>query len=168
MAYLLLLGFLALGDKPQCISQSSQLVCGYHCVANLERAACSQTPEGLCAKTPSRVVCWDPPADVRQMLRSDPDVPRPTCVTGLRGAACGFHCVKDGGNVACADTPMGACIGTFGKVACWDPSPEVRWRMLAGDGVENAQCVSTLKEVACGYHCTTHGFAVACSGSPEG
>lgn len=113
--------------SPQCLPRGDGLVCGYQCIANLTTAACAQTPEGLCAKTPSQVACWDPPPDVRWMLATDETLPRPACVTRDGNIACGFHCVTTLSDVACANTPFGACRASFG--AC---SASTRPRRSAG------------------------------------
>ena len=62
-------------------ARTTSLVCGYHCASNLNGAACAQTPDGLCASTPSQVVCWDPPPDVRWLMSTRDDLPPPKCVT---------------------------------------------------------------------------------------
>src|SRR5437867_1662887 len=75
---------------PTCVTRGSDVACGYKCTSNLDKLQCAQTPEGLCASTPSMVTCWDPPPDVRLMLQSRrDDLPQPTCITSLGRAACG-------------------------------------------------------------------------------
>lgn len=159
---------LDIAAAPTCLSRFDQMACGYHCTANLTQLACAQTPAGLCAKTPSHVVCWDPPPDVRQLLAADPDLPRPTCVSGISQVACGFHCVQAFGKVACADTPLGACAARFGHVRCWDPAPEVRWAMESAGDWTPATCETSLEEIACGFHCESAGQAVRCAATPWG
>jgi hypothetical protein len=153
---------------PTCISRFDQMACGYQCTANLTQLACAQTADGLCAKTPSRVVCWDPPPDVRQLLRARPELPRPRCISGIGRVACGFHCVQAFGKVACADTPLGACADRFGDVRCWDPAPEVRAAMESAGELTPASCETTLAATACGYHCEMAGQTVRCAATPWG
>lgn len=161
-------------SAPRCVTAGNgQLACGYQCTSNLDELACAQTPEGLCASTPSQVACWDPPPDVRVLLDEAragqrDDVPRPQCITSLNGVACGFYCVQSGDTVACANTPMGACATRFGVVRCWDPPPEVRWAMEAQGSLQPASCARTAEDVACGYHCVTTLHRIKCAASPWG
>jgi hypothetical protein len=155
-------------SAPTCVSAQGQMACGYHCTSNLNQMACSATPEGLCDSTPSRVACWDPPADVRMLMATRDDLPQPTCVRTLDKVACGFHCVRTNSQVACSDSPMGACMTRFGKATCWDPPVEVRWSMEQSGQLVDAQCATSLSFSACGYHCDAIADAVACSASPDG
>lgn len=168
MSALLLAMLLDVSNAPSCIGANGKLACGYHCVSNLSQLACAQTPEGLCTATPSRVVCWDPPPDVRYLMQTRDDLERPRCVSSFGAAACGFHCVQTSGRVACADTPVGACGARFGAVACWDPAPEVRWAMEADDDLRPAECERTLSRVACGYHCIATLDDIRCAATPWG
>src|SRR5438067_426293 len=139
---------------PTCVTRGSDVACGYKCTSNLDKLQCAQTAEGLCASTPSMVTCWDPPPDVRLMLQSRRDnLPQPTCITSLGRAACGFYCVRSGNQVACANSPFGACATRFGVVRCWDPAPEVRWALANEERLQTATCERTLDKVGCGYHC---------------
>ena len=153
---------------PTCISRDNQIACGYQCTSNLESLACAQTADGLCAATPTKVGCWDPPPDIRQLLAADPTVPRPSCVVRGASVACGFNCTTTLTKAACANTPMGNCLARFGQIQCWDPAPEVRWAMEESGRLEYAQCDSTLDQIACGYHCLAALSQVRCSGSPAG
>ena len=153
---------------PSCVTSGDTIVCGYHCTTSFGRAACAQTPEGLCVATTSRVVCWDPPPDIRQLMHTRDDLEAPQCISGLGRGACGYHCVTEDQKVACADTPMGACGWRFGKVRCWDPPPEVRWQMEAQNDLQIAQCERTLTDVVCGYHCVDTADQVRCASSPWG
>ena len=168
MAPLLLALILDLVSAPHCVSQGAELACGYQCTSAMSQVACAQTPEGLCASTQGRAVCWDPPPDVRQLMAARPDLERPQCLTSLHGIACGFHCVQTGDRVACANSPMGACGWRFGELRCWDPAPEVRWAMEAQGNVEAAQCERTLDHVVCGYHCVSTLKDVRCAATPWG
>ena len=157
------------GATPSCIRQGERLVCGFHCTSNLNAAACAQTPEGMCAATPSQVVCWDPPPDVRAIIQSGrDDVPQPRCITSINGAACGYYCEQTGDKVGCANSPMGACATRFGVLRCWDPAPEVRWAMEAAGELRAASCERTLEKVACGYNCVSSLKNVKCAETPWG
>ena len=157
------------GPAPSCVRQNDRLVCGFHCTSNLNQAACAQTPEGLCAATPTEVVCWDPPPDVRMIMQSRADeLPQPSCITSINGAACGYFCERTGDEVACAATPFGACATRFGVLRCWDPAPEVRWEMEARGDLQAASCERTLDKVACGYACVSSLKSVACAQTPWG
>jgi hypothetical protein len=156
------------GPAPSCVRLGDRLVCGFHCTSNMNQAACSQTPEGLCAATPSQVVCWDPPPDVRLIMQSRDDLPQPSCITSINGAACGYFCERTGDSVACAATPMGACATRFGVLRCWDPAPEVRWEMEARGQLTAASCERTLEKVACGYGCVSSLKNVKCAQTPWG
>src|SRR6478609_7879793 len=153
---------------PSCVRLGDRLACGFHCVSNLNQVACAQTPEGLCAATPSQVVCWDPPPDVRLVMQSRDDLPQPSCITSINGAACGYDCERTGDQVACAATPMGACATRFGVLRCWDPAPEVRWEMEARGELTAASCERTLDRVACGYACVSTLKNVKCAETPWG
>ena len=157
------------GVAPTCTRLNDHLVCGFHCTSNLNQAACSQTPEGMCAATPNQVVCWDPPPDVRMIMHSgSDDLPQPSCITSINGAACGYDCQRTGDAVACASTPMGACATRFGVLRCWDPAPEVRWQMEAQNQLTRASCERTLDKVACGYACVATLKNVRCAETPWG
>ena len=153
---------------PSCVRLGDRLACGFHCVSNLNQVACAQTPEGLCAATPSQVICWDPPPDVRFVMQSRDDLPQPSCITSINGAACGYYCERTGDRVACAATPMGACATRFGVLRCWDPAPEVRWEMEARGELTAASCERTLDKVACGYGCVSSLRNVKCAQTPWG
>jgi hypothetical protein len=170
---LIVLGFaldiVAGSPAPSCTRLNDHLVCGFHCTSNLNQAACSQTPEGMCAATPNQVVCWDPPPDVRMIMHSDrDDLPQPSCITSINGAACGYDCQRTGDEVACASTPMGACATRFGVLRCFDPAPEVRWQMEAQNDLTRASCERTLDNVACGYACVATLKNVRCAQTPWG
>ena len=174
MGYLLMVVGLAFdlvagGPAPACTRENGQLVCGFHCTSNMDQAACAQTPEGLCAATPTQVTCWDPPPDVRMIMQSRPDdLPQPSCITSINGAACGYFCERTGDQVGCAATPFGACATRFGVLRCWDPAPEVRWEMEARGELRAASCERTLDKVACGYGCTSTLKSVKCAQTPWG
>src|SRR5262245_13845851 len=89
---------------PSCVrGPGGQVACGYKCTSNLDKLACAQTPDGMCVATPNRVVCWDPPPDVRILMagpRRD-ELPQPMCMTSVNDAACGYYCVRAGGRVVC-------------------------------------------------------------------
>jgi hypothetical protein len=157
------------GATPACVRQNDRLACGFHCASNLDEVACAQTPDGLCAATPSAVACWDPPPDVRMIMQSRADdLPQPSCITSINGAACGYFCERTGDQVACAATPFGACATRFGVLRCWDPAPEVRWQMEAQNDLERASCERTLDKVACGYACVSTLKNARCAQTPWG
>jgi hypothetical protein len=154
---------------PTCATLGSQIACGYKCISSTDRVQCAQTPEGLCAKTPSMLTCWDPPPDVRMLLAAHrDDVPQPSCLTAFGKVACGFYCARAGNQVACANSPMGACATRFGVVRCWDPAPEVRWVMASEGNWQAASCERTLDNVACGYHCIATTDQIRCAATPWG
>jgi hypothetical protein len=150
---------------PTCVSSGNAIACGYHCVTGMNTAACAKAPEGVCVSNGWSVTCYDPPPDVRWLLRNDDTIERPACVTS-RGIACGFHCLSPGAK--CAQTPQGACHTNQGAAKCWDPPEAVRWRMLQRRDVEYASCISFLDHIVCGYHCTSVGTSMACAQSPDG
>ncbi len=48
--------------KPECVSASGRLVCGYHCATAGAEVACAKTPDGTCDTAgPGKPVCFDPP-----------------------------------------------------------------------------------------------------------
>lgn len=159
---------LQVAAAPTCVSRFDRTVCGYHCTTSLADIACSKTPEGLCATLGGKVTCWDPPPDIRQLMAYNQDIPRPTCVSRSGEYACGFNCARSLTKAACANTPFGACESSFDRLVCFDPAPEVRWRMEQSNQLSYASCVSSLNQTSCGYHCETAGQKVRCATSPEG
>ena len=92
----------------------------------------------------------------------------PVCVSNGKLRACGYQCVRDGKNVVCAQTPDGFCQTSGNRGACWDPAPDVSW-MLQDPDVERPQCMASLREVACGFHCIKHvDGRVRCALTPIG
>jgi hypothetical protein len=96
------------------------------------------------------------------------DLPQPKCITSVNGAACGYDCERTGDQVACANSPMGACATRFGVLRCWDPAPEVRWAMETQGDLRAATCERTLDDVACGYACVSTLKNVKCAQTPWG
>jgi hypothetical protein len=168
MLPLVLVGlFLDVG--PVCLTVGKTKACGYQCVREGKTALCTQTPAGFCATQGSRGACFDPAPDVSWLLANDDTIERPQCMVSLKEVACGFHCLKMvDGRVRCAQTPEGVCHANQEAIQCWDPAEAVRWRMLQSRHVENAQCVSLLDHIECGYHCLSVGSSMACAASPWG
>ena len=111
-------------EKAECISGYGELACGYSCVAEYGQVACAQTPAGLCQAESGKVTCWDPPREAAwSPAYCEPVVPDPpaTCKSAYGQTVCGYRCVAEYGQVACAQTPRGVCEAAFGKVTCWDP-----------------------------------------------
>ncbi len=77
---------------------------------------CAQPPNGACSVAAGSVTCNDPPGDLG--IRAD--VPAMQCLTRGTKVACGYQCAAVGSDVACAQTPHGACT-TQGGLQCLDP-----------------------------------------------
>lgn len=157
--------FTLLSQSPQqCITVNNARVCGFNCVENGSSGACSQTPQGVCAKSTSSVLCFDPPQWLT--LMNTTGFPRPTCVTEGTTVACGYDCKKLNGRGSCAQTPRGVCVVAYNDVTCFDPPPEVY-------GVfENAtpapKCEQRDGRVACGYNCAFAAGKTSCAVTPFG
>jgi hypothetical protein len=154
--------------QPKCVSSQDVTACGYQCVTAMKTAACAKAPQGVCASTGFQVACYDPSPDVRWLLANDPDVERPSCISSTHAVACGFHCMRQGSAVKCAQTPEGACHANQTGFVCWDPPEPVRWRMLQQGNISYAGCISFLDHIECGYHCTAVGTTLKCAVSPQG
>jgi hypothetical protein len=96
-----------------------------------------------------------------------------SCVqSGTGESACGYSCkVSSMGSVACARTPQGACaMNSYGRISCFDPSPEVRrWMQRTGQLVTASCKVSSTGTIACGYECKLNSTGGAqCAATPLG
>lgn len=90
----------------------------------------------------------------------------PTCINSFGRTACGYHCRADAGSVGCAQTEMGICGSSHGKVRCFDPpQPLVQ---LFGAGLPRPECRTLLGQVACGYGCVSALGQVRCAQTPAG
>ncbi|MCU0697250.1 MAG: hypothetical protein MUC96_12050 [Myxococcaceae bacterium] len=155
-----------LAQSPECINANGRRLCGYDCKnANDSEAACAQTPHGVCVAHVGRVVCFDPPLWLQAALAGPP--PAPKCVTAGTQAACGYNCVSERGNVACAQTPAGVCKSQPDDAfICADPPPEVYG--VFGSKTPAMSCITRGLVTACGYQCVDSGGAIGCTRTPFG
>lgn len=153
-----------LSQAPQCVTSNGARVCGYSCVENGSTAACAQSPQGVCAKNASQVTCFDPPLWLGALNLKD--LPKPACVSDGANLACGYDCKREGGRVACAQTPKGRCEAHYGALTCADPTPET-YAVLQGD-VPAPKCLAQDGLVGCGYGCVAGGGRISCARTPFG
>lgn len=123
---------------------------------------CPGSPEDLCVQQQGR---W-----VRLKTQPAPAPPPPPpsveCVEDEDQKVCGYHCLKNYGQMRCAGTPQGTCAQVEGKLTCWDPSPAlVAW---LGAKLPAPTCVSNYGLMACGYHCVEHDGHLGCAQTPMG
>ncbi len=163
MLWLALVSVLA-QTGPKCVTTGGTRTCGYECVENGSTAACAQTPQGVCTKNVSGVTCFDPPLWLSALNLGG--LPKPTCVTDGGNLACGYDCKREGGRVACAQTPKGLCTIAYGKVTCVDP-PAVAYAVFGAD-VPAPSCKQQDGLIACGYQCSSGNGQVQCAKSPFG
>src|SRR5262245_13715457 len=92
-------------------------------------------------------------AQPRPFVRQRPVAPprASQCLNAYGQTACGYDCRADSGEVRCANTPQGVCTAAYGRVVCWDPSPQLLW--ATGGQLPPARCESTDGNIACGYRC---------------
>lgn len=154
----------ALAQAPQCVTSNGARVCGFSCLDNGATAQCAQTPEGVCAKNSSVVTCFDPPLWLKPLSLGA--LPKPACVSEGGNLACGYDCKREGGRVACAQTPKGLCQASYGALTCFDPPPEA-YAVLQGD-LPAPKCVAQEGRVACGYGCVASNGLIACARTPFG
>ncbi len=150
--------------EPKCVTTNGTRVCGYGCIDNGSSARCAQTPDGVCGKSGSVVTCFDPPLWLAALHLSV--VPKPTCVYDGGNLACGYDCKREGGRVACAQTPKGMCQAQYGALVCADPPPEVY--AVLGDDTPSPTCKAQDGTVTCGYQCLAAGGRIACAKTPFG
>ena len=88
----------------------------------------------------------------------------PACISNGGSTACGYHCVSNYGQVACARTPAGACAANYGQLTCWDPQGPARvtrhWPA--------AECLSNYGTTECGYSCVANYGQIRCAKTPAG
>ncbi len=147
---------------PSCRTSGSQLACGYHCRAELGEAKCSQTPEGICQNVEDRLVCWDPPEEVRLHATAQ----RPSCKKKFGEVACGYACATSPTKIACAQTPWGSCTTRYDQVVCWDPAPATIHHFT--EELAGVRCVSSETSFACGWDCKRSRSEVRCAQTPRG
>ncbi len=148
----------------KCVTVGGTRTCGYECAENGAKAACAQTPNGVCGKNSAMVTCFDPPLYLTGALGGS--VPKPTCETDGVTVACGYDCKKENGKVACAETPSGICTRQYGAITCFDPPPAVYG--VFGKSVPAPSCKAQDATVACGYSCVAGGGRIACAKTPFG
>jgi hypothetical protein len=164
--FLLLLALLTqTAPQPECHTSGGQQACGFHCRAELDDVQCAQTPEGFCQRVEQRLLCWDPPEEVR--LHAPKEVSKATCHAKYGEVVCGFAWVSSPTHVAAAQTPWGVCTSRFDEVTCWDPAPAVVHH-LGPSELKGASCLSTDDHVACGWDCKRSYQEVQCAQSPRG
>src|SRR5689334_20814718 len=88
----------------------------------------------------------------------------PQCLTQYEKTACGYHCLANHGQVACARTPDGICSDGAETVTCWDPPEAVRLHYRGR--VPRPACLSRAGKTACGYACQAHDNEVVCAETP--
>lgn len=154
---------LTLSQTPECRTSGLQTACGFHCRAELDQVMCAQTPQGTCERVEGKLVCWDPPEEVR--LHSPTS--RPDCRMKYGEIACGFSCGTSETQLACTSTPWGVCSMRNNKVSCWDPSAAVIHN-FASKGLSGAKCLQTNSSFACGWDCKESYRDVQCAQTPQG
>lgn len=155
---------LAQTAEPKCVTSNGTRTCGYGCVENGSTARCAQTPQGVCGKNASGMMCFDPPLWLGALKLSG--LPSPTCVDSGSAIACGYDCKKENGRLGCAQTPKGTCQIIYGAVICADPPP-VAYALLGAD-VPVPTCKSQDARVACGYDCKASAGRIECAKTPFG
>jgi hypothetical protein len=160
----LLILLLLAAEAPACLEAGGERACGHHCVARFGLVRCARTSHGICWAEGGTVTCWDPPQHVAE--GSGPLPPRPRCQRAGDRTACGYECLARGDEVACTQTPEGACVLLERHgVVCWDPPPHVRARMASPP---RPTCVEEEGRVACGYQCLAREGELACTRTPWG
>jgi hypothetical protein len=162
-----LMSLIVSGDAqagPDCMTAFSKTACGHFCHAGDFQVRCAQTIHGLCSYTSGMVVCWDPPALLRNAYADR--VPRPSCVTAGSQVACGYNCITSYERPQCSQTPFGACKANEGRAVCWDPPGAV----IASMGMRTpvASCMDAFGKVACGYSCAAYDGVIRCAQTPNG
>lgn len=148
-----------------CITHAGKTACGYHCVAAHGEVGCAKTSAGVCGATEAELRCWDPPDSVRAHYGDK--VPPAQCQAKQGSLACGYHCqTRDGGEVACANTPDGICVATPRGVTCWDPP--VTTYCADDKPLPRPICVTQDGHAGCGYDCKARNGAIACAQTPGG
>lgn len=150
--------------KPGCVSDGTNLACGYDCKREGTKVACAQTPLGLCSTQYSTVTCFDPPPEVYGVFGKD--VPKPTCKVQDSKVACGYDCLAGNNQLACAKTPFGVCAEAGGAPSCFDPDKTVI--CAKGKRTPKPECISQSGRLFCGYHCARAGAELACAKTPDG
>ncbi|MCC6334044.1 MAG: hypothetical protein IT380_08670 [Myxococcales bacterium] len=150
---------------PKCVTVDGTRVCGYDCKDVGGRAACAQTPYGVCeVGVGPTLLCFDPPTWLTRVMSS---IPKPSCIWRGATGACGYDCKGQGSAVGCAQTPRGTCIAEYDRVVCADPPAAVY-------GVYSAEaprpvCKARDNMIACGYGCKNSGSVhLACAATPFG
>lgn len=150
--------------EAECRTSGLKQACGFHCRAGLDEVQCAQTPQGFCQSIEQRVVCWDPPEEVRL---HDAGQATASCRAKYRDVACGYSCTTSPNHLACAQTPWGVCATRFDRVVCWDPAPAVIHHLSAAQ-LAGARCVQSDRELACGWDCKASFQHVQCAQTPRG
>lgn len=147
---------------PSCHTSGRSVACGYHCLAELGEVKCAQTPEGLCQRAEDRLVCWDPPEEVRLHAVTR----KPQCKLKRGLVSCGYACATSETKLACAQTPWGVCTTRYDDVVCWDPAPATIHHFL--EELQGAKCLTTESAFGCGWDCRTSRSEVMCAQTPRG
>lgn len=93
-------------------------------------------------------------------------VPAQKCLSEYGQTKCGYACTAGSGQVKCAASPLGACAAAYGKVVCWDPSPDVVQAHARRTGP--ASCLAQYGKIACGWSCAAGAGDVKCAATPLG
>lgn len=150
--------------KPACELDGNNIACGYDCKREGGRVACATTPVGVCTRQYGSITCFDPPPEVYGVFGKA--VPAPTCKAQDGQVACGYGCLANNNQIACARTPFGVCGEAGGSPSCFDPDRTVI--CAKGTSTAKAQCLAQSGSVYCGYQCTRAGNEVACAKTPDG
>lgn len=151
--------------KASCITDGSNVTCGYDCKRAGGQMACASTPNGMCSITGGYLSCFDPPPEVYGAFGGE--VPAPTCEVRLGQVVCGYNCAYAGGKTACAKTPFGVCAEDGRTPVCFDPPKAVI--CAHGKQTPKPKCIPVGNgALACGYTCATASGATVCSLTPEG
>lgn len=105
--------------RAECVHNSGQVVCGYHCAAHHGDLRCAQTPEGTCSVRQDKLVCWDPPLD----SYANPFDPATelACIDAAAGRSCGYHCIATSQYSACGLLRADVCRAEPGGIVCKSP-----------------------------------------------
>lgn len=150
--------------KPSCETDGTNIACGYDCKRAGTRVSCASTPAGLCTTQYGTVTCFDPPPEVYGVFGKS--VPAPSCKAQDGQVACGYACLANSNQIACAKTPFGVCAEAGAGPSCFDPDKAVI--CAKGAHTQKASCVRQSGSVFCGYHCARAGDEVACAKTPDG
>jgi hypothetical protein len=91
--------------------------------------------------------------------------PTQGCITVNGARICGFGCIDNGSQGACAKTPLGVCAKNSGSVTCFDPPT---WLAAVWSTPPRPSCVTDGTSIACGYDCKRQSGQAQCAQTPKG